>query len=181
MRRILAVLVFTVGCNGQGTESHTRPQAAEADVASPQPSERLATLLARPVPEPGTKTSLTEADFRTLLSPEEFYVLREKGTERAFSGEYNKAKSDGVYHCRACNAPLFSSATKFDSRTGWPSYFEPIAGRVDTAPDTSHGMERTEVLCAHCGSHLGHVFDDGPEPTGLRYCVNSLSLVLEEK
>lgn len=182
MRRFLAVLLLLVGCNGQGTDSHTRSQAAEPEVAAAaEASKRKATLLARPVPEPGTKTSMTEEDFRAVLTPEEYHVLREKGTERAFSGEYNKADAQGVYHCRACNAPLFTSSTKFDSRTGWPSYYEPIEGRVETTPDHSHGMERTEILCAHCGSHLGHVFDDGPEPTGLRYCVNSLSLVLEEK
>ena len=184
MRHILFLFVFALaGCNGQGAEpTSTRIQSVEK--AHPQTaegkSERYQTLLARPIPELGTSSTLTDDDYRALLTPEEFHVLRERGTERAFTGEYHNSKSHGIYHCRACNAPLFDSATKFDSKTGWPSYYDGLEGRVGTQEDTSHGMQRTEIVCAHCGSHLGHVFDDGPEPTGLRYCVNSLSLVLEE-
>jgi len=127
------------------------------------------------------KLKKSEAEWRAELSPEEYHVLREKGTERAFTGAYWDEKSDGVYRCRACGQELFSSDTKFDSGTGWPSFFDPMdSDTVETRPDNSLFMRRTEVLCARCGSHLGHVFDDGPEPTGLRYCLNSCSLDLDK-
>jgi peptide-methionine (R)-S-oxide reductase len=102
--------------------------------------------------------------------------LRQKGTERAFTGKYYKNKESGVYYCAACDNPLFKSDTKYESGSGWPSFYEPIPGGVESATDNSLGMARTEVLCARCGGHLGHVFDDGPDPTGLRYCINSISL-----
>ena len=127
------------------------------------------------------KLKKSEAEWRAELSPEEYHVLREKGTERAFTGAYWDEKSDGVYRCRACGQELFGSDTKFDSGTGWPSFFDPLDSvTVETRPDNSLFMRRTEVLCARCGSHLGHVFDDGPEPTGLRYCLNSCSLDLDK-
>jgi peptide-methionine (R)-S-oxide reductase len=127
------------------------------------------------------KLKKSEAEWREELSPEEYHVLREKGTERAFTGAYWDEKADGVYRCRACGNELFSSDTKFDSGTGWPSFFDPMeSDAVETRPDNSLFMRRTEVLCARCGSHLGHVFDDGPEPTGLRYCLNSCSLDLDK-
>ncbi len=127
------------------------------------------------------KIEKSEAEWREELSPEEYHVLREKGTEPAFTGIYWDAKDDGVYRCRACGQELFSSATKYDSGTGWPSFYEPLADEaVETAPDNSFFMRRTEVLCSRCGSHLGHVFDDGPQPTGLRYCINSCSLQLDK-
>lgn len=124
----------------------------------------------------------TEDEWREILTPEQYQVLREKGTEPAFSGEYWDEKAPGVYRCVACGQELFSSEHKFDSGTGWPSFYQPIAtGRVESAVDESHGMVRTEVLCSRCGSHLGHVFEDGPDPTGQRYCINSICLDLEKE
>lgn len=127
------------------------------------------------------KVKRSDEEWKKILTPEQYRVLREKGTERAFTGEYWNHFEKGVYKCAGCGAELFSSDTKFDSHCGWPSYFKPLAGdRVIYKEDRSFGMVRTEVLCAKCGGHLGHVFDDGPEPTGLRYCINSVSIVFEK-
>ena len=119
----------------------------------------------------------TDEEWRQQLTAEQYRVCRQQGTEPAFSGRYADLHRQGIYSCVCCGDPLFSSAHKFDSGTGWPSYYQPISEQaVETEEDRSHGMIRTEVLCARCGGHLGHVFSDGPEPTGQRYCINSLSL-----
>lgn len=126
------------------------------------------------------KVHKTEAEWRKELSPEAYKVLRQKGTERAFSGKYNDFKGKGIYHCAACGQALFSSDTKFDSGTGWPSFYKPLSKEaVAELVDKEYGMVRTEVVCSNCGGHLGHVFPDGPKPTGLRYCLNSVSLDFE--
>ena len=127
------------------------------------------------------KVLKSEQQWREQLSAEEFRVCREHGTEAPFSGKYNNNKADGFYRCVCCNAPLFTSDTKFDSGSGWPSYFEAIEDSVTEIRDMSHGMIRIEVRCASCEAHLGHVFPDGPEPTGLRYCINSVCLNFEEE
>jgi peptide-methionine (R)-S-oxide reductase len=127
-----------------------------------------------PAPE---KVAKSDEEWRAQLTPEQYRILREKGTERAFTGKYWNHHGTGMYACAACGNPLFDSATKFESGTGWPSFTSPAdSNSVRTNEDNSHFMSRTEVVCRRCGSHLGHVFDDGPEPTGLRYCMNSASM-----
>lgn len=166
-RRILSFLIWALpvfACSPLGS----------ADAAAPaKPALDL-----EPRPATVTKVEKTPEEWKKLLTAEQFRVLREQGTERAFTGALWDNHEKGVYRCAACGLELFTSADKFDSGTGWPSYTKPIAnGRVDQEVDRSLGMLRDEVHCARCGGHLGHVFDDGPKPTGLRYCINSVSLV----
>lgn len=128
------------------------------------------------------KLELSEAEWRERLTEMEYHVLREKGTERAFTGQYADTKTDGVYRCRGCGNELFDSNTKYNSGSGWPSFYDAVdKNRIGLVEDTSHGMRRVEVVCARCGGHLGHVFPDGPAPTGQRYCINSVSLDLDER
>jgi peptide-methionine (R)-S-oxide reductase len=128
------------------------------------------------------KVHLSEAEWRAKLGPEKYHILREAGTERAFTGKYEQNKAEGMYFCAGCGAPLFSSETKYNSGSGWPSYTAPVdEGAVEELLDRSHGMVRTEVRCARCEGHLGHVFPDGPGPNGLRYCINSASLDFQPK
>ena len=139
------------------------------------PAQPGGSTMTNPVPK-------TDAEWKKILTPEQYRVLREKGTERAFTGAYWNNHDVGTYCCAACGAELFTSDAKFDSHCGWPSFFAALAkDHIRLQPDNSHGMIRTEVLCAHCGGHLGHLFDDGPAPTGQRFCINSVSIKLVKK
>lgn len=161
---VLSAAVWGTGCNASPT-NHPAPQN---DLN--QSKSNMKFPLQR-----------TEEEWRKILTPEQYHVLREAGTERAFTGKYWDTKTPGEYRCAACGEILFKSDDKFDSHCGWPSFSEVAAqGKVIERKDTSYGMIRTEVLCANCGSHLGHVFDDGPGPKGLRYCINSLSIDLAD-
>src|SRR3954469_23136658 len=147
---------------------------------------RIATILlvlagaaaAQEDPAVGEKLTLTDAEWQQRLTPEQYKVLRRQGTEPPFCGGYvaSKEHGPGVYHCAGCGAPLFEAGTKFESGTGWPSFFRALPGRVDRREDNAYGMVRVEVVCARCDGHLGHVFDDGPQPTGKRYCINAVTL-----
>jgi peptide-methionine (R)-S-oxide reductase len=172
----LAVAVLVLGWTGCH-ERHDPPAAASAP--APAPAVPAATpAAAQEAPPVDQKLILSDDEWRKRLTPEQYLVLRRHGTEPAFCGGYTATKhhGPGTYHCAGCGNPLFTAETKFESGSGWPSFFQPIPGRVEEQTDTSHGMIRTEIHCARCGGHLGHVFDDGPAPTGLRYCINAVSL-----
>jgi len=128
------------------------------------------------------KITKPDSEWKKILSDEQYHVLREKGTERAFTGKLYENHEEGMYYCAGCGNPVFSSETKFDSGTGWPSFYAPVSDKnINLEEDKSFGMRRTEVVCSRCGGHLGHVFDDGPDPTGLRYCINSCSLSFDKE
>lgn len=159
-------------------QSQTQAVAAEPETKAPDAKGEPATdASGKPLPK-------SPAEWKKVLTPDQFHVLREHGTEPAFTGEYHNSKKTGTYRCAGCGTPLFTSATKFDSGTGWPSFFQPVDGVtskvVGKKADYSLFMQRVEVHCNKCGGHLGHVFTDGPQPTGLRYCINSVSLKLDE-
>ncbi len=174
---IVALGLFLCACNTrQSTSGNTTAGQSKSE---PSPAPNSASLISEPQYDSGklVKISKTEAEWKTQLTENEYYILREEGTERAFSGDLWDNHDKGTFTCAGCGLPLFSSATKFDSGTGWPSFYQPIAAdRITEVRDTKYGMVRIEVECARCGGHQGHVFDDGPRPTGLRYCINSASL-----
>jgi len=147
--------------------------------AKPAPNAALPTQhepIMKPKQDADAKIVKTDAEWRSQLTPEEYYILRRKGTERPFTGKFDHHFNDGTYTCKGCSTPLFLSGTKYNSGCGWPAFYDSIKDTIDTNRDTSQGMVRIEITCKKCGGHLGHVFEDGPNPTGLRYCVNSASM-----
>lgn len=168
---LILLLAHAVRAQDCGTDLMVPKKGAQSTLKSTTGKEKNMTVIEK-----------SQAEWKSILTPEQFRVLRERGTETAFTGKFYKHDKEGNYHCAGCGNLLFSSREKYHSGSGWPSFFAPAKnGNVIIRKDSSHGMVRDEVLCAHCGGHLGHVFDDGPRPTGLRYCINSVSLDFDGK
>lgn len=172
---ILILISFFINCSQSISTSNVEKEKVTSELVINETSESFTSLKLQKDSIQGY-SNLSDENWKQILTDEEYQILRNKGTERPFTGIYNDKKEIGIYHCKGCNTKLFSSETKFDSGTGWPSFYDIIKGNVEDVVDNSYGIQRVEVVCNTCKGHLGHVFNDGPKPTSLRYCINSLSL-----